>query len=319
MKLPRSGEFKPVLFAFCLFSLVWVGCLLFAGGFTTTIRAGMAFLDWPLSNGSLNPVGWTENADQLAEHSHRLLGMKVGCLSLIACLWVYLRDERSWVRTLGRLLVWVVILQGVLGGARVRLDQLNTLADSNLWGQAFAVMHALGAQITLCLWVALALAQSPSWMRSVKVKPPQKLLILGYSCVAGLMIQVLLGALMRQNDAGLAMPTFPLTPQGHLWPSLWNLQTTLHFSHRAWACVVTIAVLVFLFKFMKCHTLSRGWGWLVGTVFVVINFQWMLGVLILSTLRNPYVTTLHMLGGAFMLASIWALSFLTSRFFLQNS
>ncbi|HQU09867.1 MAG TPA: COX15/CtaA family protein, partial [Opitutales bacterium] len=236
----------------------------------------MAFLDWPLSNGSLNPDGWTEHADQLAEHSHRLLGMKVGVLSLIACLWVYIRDERSWVRTLGRLLVWVVVLQGVMGGARVRLDSLNTLADSNVWGQTFAVLHALGAQVTVGLWVALTLSQSPGWIRRVAVKAPRGLLILGYVCVGGLMIQVLLGALMRQNDAGLAMPTFPLTPQGYLWPSVWSLQSSLHFAHRAWACFVTITILCFLFNFMRYRFISQGWGWIVGLVAVAMGLQWLL-------------------------------------------
>ena len=31
-------------------------CLIFIGGHTTTSGAGMAFPDWPLSRGSVNPV-----------------------------------------------------------------------------------------------------------------------------------------------------------------------------------------------------------------------------------------------------------------------
>ena len=66
--------YKPILFWFGFGTLVWITFLLYAGGFTTSIRAGMAFLDWPLSNGSINPEGWLENEDMMAEHSHRLLG-----------------------------------------------------------------------------------------------------------------------------------------------------------------------------------------------------------------------------------------------------
>ena len=116
----RTADYKPWLFAFCVFALCWITLLLFAGGFTTSIKAGMAFLDWPLSNGSLNPEGWRTEADKMAEHSHRLLGMKIGLLSIGLFLWTWLREERSSVRSLARVLVLVVILQGVMGGARVR-------------------------------------------------------------------------------------------------------------------------------------------------------------------------------------------------------
>ena len=132
----RSAAYKPALFSFCIVCLCWITLLLFAGGFTTTIRAGMAFLDWPLSNGSINPQGWTTESDKLAEHSHRLLGMKIGLLSIALYLWTWLREARASVRGLARLLLLVVILQGVLGGARVRFDWLNTEAATNLWDKA---------------------------------------------------------------------------------------------------------------------------------------------------------------------------------------
>jgi len=54
----RSYGHKPSLAVFSAFSAVWVFLLVTLGAFTTTIGAGMAFPDWPLSNGSLNPKGW---------------------------------------------------------------------------------------------------------------------------------------------------------------------------------------------------------------------------------------------------------------------
>ena len=105
----RTPEYKPGLFAFCIFALCWITLLLYAGGFTTTIRAGMAFLDWPLSNGSLNPENWTQDTDMLAEHSHRLLGQIIGILSLVILYMTWLKESRSWMRTLSRVLVLVVI------------------------------------------------------------------------------------------------------------------------------------------------------------------------------------------------------------------
>ena len=109
---------------------------------TTSIKAGMAFLDWPLSNGSVNPAGWLTESDKMAEHSHRLLGMKIGLLSIGLFLWTHLRESRDWVRTLARVLLWVVILQGLLGGARVHFDQLNIMSDHSGRAELCRILRA---------------------------------------------------------------------------------------------------------------------------------------------------------------------------------
>ena len=75
-----SANHHPWLERYCLLALLVTTFLLFAGGYTTSTQAGMAFKTWPLSNGSLNPEGWTEDPAMRAEHSHRLLGATVGLL-----------------------------------------------------------------------------------------------------------------------------------------------------------------------------------------------------------------------------------------------
>ena len=115
--IQRSANYQPWFFYYCLFALFWVTLLLFAGGFTTTIRAGMAFLDWPLSNGSINPDGWITETDKLAEHSHRLLGMKVGLIAIGLWVWAWLRQERKSVHLLTLSLLSMIVLQGLMGGA----------------------------------------------------------------------------------------------------------------------------------------------------------------------------------------------------------
>ena len=89
----RTDGYKPFLLLFCVFALCWITVLLYAGGMTTSIKAGMAFLDWPLSNGSVNPEGWLTESDKMAEHSHRLLGMKIGLLSIGLLIWTYVRED----------------------------------------------------------------------------------------------------------------------------------------------------------------------------------------------------------------------------------
>ncbi len=63
--------------------------LIFVGAATTTAGAGMAFPDWPLSHGSLNPAGWFHIPDQLREHGHRLIAETVGLLVGILCAWIW--------------------------------------------------------------------------------------------------------------------------------------------------------------------------------------------------------------------------------------
>lgn len=309
----RTGGYKPFLFLFCLFALCWITALLFAGGFTTSIKAGMAFLDWPLSNGSVNPEGWLTESDKLAEHSHRLLGMKIGLLAIGLFLWTYLRESRDWVRTLARVLVLVVILQGVLGGARVRFDQLNIMSESNLLAQSFAVIHACGAMIVLGLLVALTLASTRRWIEAragLNTPSPAGVKRWGIAATVVIFLQILVGAIMRHADAGLAIAKFPLASEASLLPAYWNFDVSIHFAHRVGAIVVTVVLLVFLGKIWGSTSAKRALGYGALFVALLLGLQIYLGALTIWTVKNPYVATTHHLVGAFLLASTWGLTFL---------
>jgi len=62
----RTAGYKPGLAWFAAAGSVWVFVLVTLGALTTSIGAGMAFADWPLSNGSLNPSGWLGNLAMFA-------------------------------------------------------------------------------------------------------------------------------------------------------------------------------------------------------------------------------------------------------------
>jgi hypothetical protein len=94
MSQPESAAPDRLLFGLCLFALGWSVLVLQAGGFTTSIRAGMAFLDWPLSNGSVNPPGWLTEIDKFAEHSHRLAAAGLGLLAIVIAVAHRLRESR---------------------------------------------------------------------------------------------------------------------------------------------------------------------------------------------------------------------------------
>src|SRR5262249_14489389 len=138
----------------------WVFVLVTLGAFTTSIGAGMAFPDWPLSNGSINPTGWLRDISMFAEHSHRLSGMMMGLITIGLSVWLWQREERAWVRRLALWALGIVILQGLIGGQRVTLDKIEVAGFHMTLGQMLRIPHGILAQVYVCLLIAIAVACS---------------------------------------------------------------------------------------------------------------------------------------------------------------
>ncbi len=314
----RSEVYKPKLFWFSLFVLVCSLLLLYAGGFTTSIEAGMAFLDWPLSDGSLNPEGWTQHRMKRAEHSHRLLGMQLGILSISLFAWILLREARSWLRTLAGLTLAIIVLQGLLGGLRVKLDSLNLGTESNLVAQSLAISHACGAQIVLCLLVTITVATSRWWIEIGKTHRSAVLNgvgLFGVGACCIIYLQIVIGAVVRHGNAGLAIFTFPLsTLQGDLFPNSWNWAVVVNFAHRIGAVAATAAVLLFVAQIWISSYHRRAMASLSLIPIALVAIQFFLGAVVVWTRINEHAATLHLLFGAFLLASCWMLTFVSFRF-----
>jgi hypothetical protein len=222
MSQPESAAPDRRLFGLCLLTLAWSVLVLQAGGFTTSIQAGMAFLDWPLSNGSVNPPGWLTEIEKFAEHSHRLAATGLGLLCVVIAVAHRLRETRPVVRRAAYALVGLVVLQGLLGGLRVLLDRLNIGGDGNFKAAAFAVGHAVNAQLTLALLAFIALAHSAAWHRAERGGDAAPFRAGRWA--AGLTLAVIVGgAVMRQGrftawvtspDQGLFLPS---VGEGVIW------------------------------------------------------------------------------------------------------
>jgi heme a synthase len=132
-----------LLTLFVGFMLIWWGAAV------TTDHAGMAFSDWPLSNGSINPTGWMHITPWMLEHGHRLLAESVGSLVLIMFWWQWLRAGRPKIQAAILTLVFMALfpvvhaadaLQKGLDNSLVSLVRSAGLSAPVLWAMSGVAM-----------------------------------------------------------------------------------------------------------------------------------------------------------------------------------
>jgi len=290
IRVQSLSPYRPVLAWFAAVGTGWVFVLVMLGAFTTSIGAGMVFQDWPLSNGSLNPAGWLQNIAMFAEHSHRLSAglMSVITLCLAAALWHC--EERRWLRWLGWSALALVVLQAVVGGLRVLLNPVVVPAAATNLGQIFAMLHACLAQSFICVLLAIAAALSRPWVEAAPIgsSPASRgLRWLGVLCCGLLLAQLGIAAVMRHRFAGLAIPTFPLTPEGGLLPVRWDFGVGINFAHRAMAVVLAVVLGFFVAAIWREPAALSGRKCLAALLGFLLAVQIALGASIIWTARNP--------------------------------
>jgi heme a synthase len=138
--------------ATCLVALLPISM----GALVTTLQAGMAFADWPSSDGhNMLLYPWfrdfAAHPDKFTEHGHRLAGMLIGFVSVCLALTSYF-IERRWVKLFTTAILLSVIVQGALGGARVLLDR-----------QILAMLHSVTGAAFFSLCVIFRLMCSAKW------------------------------------------------------------------------------------------------------------------------------------------------------------
>jgi heme a synthase len=309
----RTSLHKPALAVFAALGSVWVFLLVTLGAFTTSIGAGMAFPDWPLSHGSINPEGWLRDISMFAEHSHRLTGMVMGLITIGIALWLWLREERRWLRELGLWALGIVILQGVVGGQRVTLNAIPVPGFDMSLGEMLRIPHGVLAQVYVCVLIAIAAASSRAWIeRTAPIGPAVRRL--GLICCVLLFVQLAIAATMRHNAAGLAIPVFPYsTADGHWLPATWDFRVGIHFAHRVMALVLAVglSILTWAIRRDRAATVAMKAG--ASALLSLLVLQILLGALIIQTGRNPQMTTGHVVVGALTLALTFWITWVAHR------
>jgi cytochrome c oxidase assembly protein subunit 15 len=150
----RSARYRPLLFGLAVVTAAMALLPIVVGALVTSHKAGMAFPDWPTSDGQgMFAYPWLKSAgDKFIEHGHRLAGIFIGCVSIVFAAACFSFEPRRWVRWCGVAVVLAVIAQGLLGGGRV-------LADA----RTLAMLHGALAAIVFTFMSSVALFLSRSW------------------------------------------------------------------------------------------------------------------------------------------------------------
>jgi heme a synthase len=361
LRVNDSSTSNVWLHRFAVLTALATLALIGIGGLVTSHEAGMAVPDWPTSYGynmfAFPLAQWWHVGNVFYEHSHRLFASGVGMLTTILAIWLWFKESRAWLRWLGVIAFFAVVLQGVLGGLRVVMfkDQIG-------------IFHALLAQLFFVLTCAMALFTS-QWWRSGNIQHSTfntqhsmqglraealgvRCSMLNVECFLSwrrlllfttilIFLQLLLGATMRHQHAGLAIPDFPLA-YGKLWPAtdpesvarynqqrmeinavnpITPFQIKLQMAHRVMAVLILCAV-------AACAWMSRGigapstasartgadlkhTGTVPGAPIRRLAFFWLALILAQATLgaatvllgKAADIATAHVLGGALSLAN----------------
>jgi cytochrome c oxidase assembly protein subunit 15 len=307
------------LHRFALFTTCCTFVLLVAGGLVTSTGSGLSVPDWPETYGHFM---FAFPLDQMVggiffEHSHRLIASFVGFLTVILAIWLWRREERAWVRNLGFVALGSVILQGVLGGLTVRF----------LLPTWISATHATLAQTFFCLVIAISLFTSRWWS---SVRPADDvhagpLFRLFLFAVLAVFVQLMLGAVMRHMDAGLAVPDVPLA-YGQLIPDLSpqalqdytrelqrldiriaadgpleRSQVLIHLLHRLGAMLTATAVVLAAIFLLRSRGISRSTRRTGYFLIALLLIQITLGLLTVLSRKAVDVTTAHVATGALLL------------------
>jgi cytochrome c oxidase assembly protein subunit 15 len=175
---------------------------------------GVAALTWLLA-----PVRWADAV---------VAGSTGGVALAASFVWPSSAPAPAWLRRLGVAAFFAVVLQGVLGGLRVILfkDQIG-------------IFHAALAQLFFVMVCSIALFTSSWWRRTraeggMRAPESERLsrlrwLLLGSSLL--ILSQLVVGATMRHQHAGLSIPDFPLA-YGKLWPAIDPASVAGYNQHR---------------------------------------------------------------------------------------
>jgi cytochrome c oxidase assembly protein subunit 15 len=320
MERPSQDRSSPwphrlaVVLALVTFPLIWVG------GLVTTYDAGMAVPDWPGTYGyNLLAYPWTTWVagpwDLFIEHGHRLLGAAAGLVAIALVVVVNRSDERAWLRRAAVGALVLVILQGVLGGTRVLLDE-----------RLVAMIHACVGPLFFAYLAALVVATSKWWDAQVREESLAGSRLVLSACIlaAAAYVQLVLGAVIRHAPLSASPSVFRFALVFHLVVAAALVLQIIAAAWRAWFCgrsragfrwlAIALPLLVVAQITLGLATYVAKYSWPAFLGDYQFAAAWVIQE---KSLAQSLITTAHVAGGSLILFASVLLAARASRCFFQ--
>ncbi len=305
----RSDRSTPVAI-WLLAVAALVLAMVVVGGATRLTDSGLSITEWKPVTGALPPMsdqdwaleferykaipqyqqvnrGMSLEAFQTIywwEWSHRLLGRLVGAAFALPFAWFLIRRELP-KRLIWRCVALLVLggLQGAIGWWMVAsgLSERVSVAPERLavhLGLAFALLAAL-------IWTAL-----DAWAGAPRQKAISPWIGGGFALMGLIFLQILLGALVAGNDAGLVYTDWPLmngalVPKDYAGPGVWatlaHSQAAVQLHHRLVGYLLTGVAIVFAAGAWRSRYLPPEAKLLALALAVAVVAQAVLGIITL--------------------------------------
>ena len=337
----RSDRSRPV--AIWLFAVaVLVLAMVVVGGATRLTDSGLSITQWKPVSGALPPMtagDWNEEFARYREipqyqqlnkgmsleafkaiywweWSHRLLGRLVGAAFALPFVYFLVR------RQIPRRLIWRCAalfglggLQGLVGWWMVAsgLSDRVSVAPERLalhLGLAFALLAAL-------VWTAL-----DAWTGAPRQTVPSAWNWRALGLAVLIYAQILLGALVAGNDAGLVYNDWPLMngalfPRDYagvgFWATLAHSQAAVQFHHRIMAYLLLILTLAAALGAQRSRYLPTGAKGLALALGATVLAQAGLGIATLMAGVPLWLGLLHQVTAALLLALATAFAWRVRR------
>lgn len=307
------------------------------GAWVRLTDAGLGCPDWPGCYGHVTPAGAEKVEGKIESYSpgweydsgkawremiHRYAATTLGfIIVLITAIAIAYRREKpvSVVYAVGLLVT--VVLQGILGAFTVWW----------LVKPLIVVLHLTGGLTTLSLltWLWLRMRRVTAVVQpevgATKIAALDGARRAGIVAVAVVAIQIILGGWTSSNYAAVACPDLP-TCQGQWIPKdmdyadafvIWRgldinyeggvldhpARVAIHFTHRAWALVATLAVLWaawLAWRNAPTALVRNGAVWAVGA----LSLQWLIALLMILKAFPLSLATGHNAGAALLLMAL---------------
>jgi len=192
---PTRGPFRLaiVMLIVTTFTILW-------GALTTSTGSGMAYADWPLSDGQLMPESSYTELPGFFEHFHRLIASSAGLIALGLWIWLLIGGHADRRATMTAFFGGcLVLIQGVVGGTGVLM---NLPAVSS-------VTHGTLAQLILATfgWLAYQLSGRYRQTGIAHEAGPGAGRKLAIFAVLVVVLQTIFGAIARHTNSPHALWT----------------------------------------------------------------------------------------------------------------